>query len=79
MIAFNGSITFDILIMLAAFIYVVVRAIEYVTIKKTNNVPRWLVLGSFGIAVLTAICMTYWIISILRIYKALLNLNAVFI
>jgi len=62
MIAFNGPITFDTLIMPAAFIYVVVRAIEYVTIKKTNNVPRWLVLGSFGIAVLTAIGMTYWII-----------------
>ncbi len=43
-------------------LYVVVRAIEYVTIKKTNNVPRWLVLGSYGIAVLTAIGMTYWII-----------------
>ena len=49
MIVFNGPITFDTLIMPAAFIYVAVRALEYVTIKKTNNVPRWLVLGSFGV------------------------------
>lgn len=62
MIAFNGPITFDTLLMPAAFIYGIVRAIEYVTIKKTNTVPRWLVLGSFGIAVVTAIGMTFWLI-----------------
>ncbi|AVK86590.1 hypothetical protein C3943_25495 [Lysinibacillus sp. B2A1] len=62
MSVFNDPITFDTLIIPAPFIYVVVRAIEYVTIKKTNNVPRWLVLGYFGIAVLKAIGMTYWII-----------------
>ena len=58
MIALDGPITFETLVMPAALIYVVVRVTEYITIKKMNNVPRWLVLGSFGVAVLTAIVMT---------------------
>lgn len=62
MIAFNGPINFETLVMPAVLVYLVVRTTEYITIKKTNSVPRWLVLGSFGVAVLTAICETLLLI-----------------
>ncbi|MBM7553267.1 hypothetical protein [Thalassobacillus pellis] len=62
MLAFNGPITIETLVMPAVFIYIAVRLTEYITIKKTNSVPRWLVLGSFSLSILTAAIMTILLI-----------------
>ncbi|MTH54962.1 hypothetical protein GKZ89_16285 [Bacillus mangrovi] len=62
MIAFDGPITFETLFVPGILLYAVVRLTEYAAMKKTKTPPRWLVLGSFGIAVSAAVGMTIWLV-----------------
>lgn len=57
MIAFDGTITRDSLILPAAFLLVGISVVQWI-VKGNSRFPRWLVLGSFVMSVLVAVGMT---------------------
>ena len=57
MIAFNGTITRDTLVVPAVAFIVVISIMQFV-VKGNSRFPRWLVLGSFITSTVTAVVMT---------------------
>lgn len=57
MIAFNGTITRDTLVVPAVVLLVAISVVQFI-VKGNSRFPRWLVLGSFITSTITAIIMT---------------------
>ncbi|EZH64357.1 hypothetical protein DH09_01200 (plasmid) [Bacillaceae bacterium JMAK1] len=57
MVATGGSITLDNLLLPIVGIYAVVGITEYLTMKRVDKAPQWLVIGSFGVGITMAVLM----------------------
>lgn len=57
MVAFNGTITRDTLVLPAVALLMVISIVQFI-VKGNSRFPRWLVLGSFTISTITAVIMT---------------------
>lgn len=57
MLAFEGTITRDTVVLPAVALLVVISLVQYI-VKGNSRYPRWLVIGSFITSIATAIVMT---------------------
>lgn len=58
MVATGGSITLDNLLLPIVGIYAVVGVVEFITMKRVEKAPQWLVNGSFGVGITMAVLIT---------------------
>lgn len=57
MLVFDGLITRDTIVMPAVSLFALVSLVQYI-VKGNSRYPRWLVIGSFIISIITSIIMT---------------------
>lgn len=59
MLVSDKTITSDGVVLPAILIFLVISIVKYVFFKGDKNIPQWLVVGSFLIAIISAVVMTF--------------------
>jgi RsiW-degrading membrane proteinase PrsW (M82 family) len=59
MLVSDKTITSDGVVLPAILIFLVISIVKYIFFKEDKNIPQWLVVGSFLIAIITAVVMTF--------------------
>ena len=59
MLVLDKTITSDGVILPAILIFLVISIVKYIFFKEDKNIPQWLVVGSFLIAIITTVVMTF--------------------
>ncbi|MGP9516874.1 hypothetical protein ACT3RO_14035 [Psychrobacter sp. AOP5-CZ1-12] len=57
-LASDKTVTSDGVVLPAILIFLVISIVKYTFFKEDKNIPQWLVVGSFLIAIIIAIVMT---------------------
>ncbi len=58
MLVSDKKITSDGVVLPAILIFLVISIVKYTFFKEDKNIPQWLVVGSFLIAIIMAVVMT---------------------